>query len=103
MCVWVASLQNGSSNTIATFSNAPNPTLRIAARFRFGSFGSNAIVRDLSTPSGTVTTTCEPWIRLRFRAPVQWTITPRRSCSIRSTRWRRRTSVSPAIDCTSRR
>ena len=84
MWVCVASLQNGSSKTIATFSNTPKPTREMTRRLRFGSRGSNWIAPAFRTPSGTVTTTCDPCSRRRRgRLPATAvTTTPRRWRSI---------------------
>ena len=60
MCGKPAARQNGSPNRSVTFSNRTNPSRPTAASRSGGNPGENRGAPRLSTPSGTVTTTCEP-------------------------------------------
>jgi len=92
--------QNGSSNRSATFSKRPNPSRPMAASRSGGSAGENRGAPRLSTPSGTVTTTCEPSSDV---PSAQRRRTPSAECSTSVTSTPSRRSAPVAIASTRRR
>jgi hypothetical protein len=99
-CGKPASRQNGSVNRSTTFSKRPNPSRSMAASRSDGSAGENRGRPRLSTPSGTVTTTCEPSSIL---PSADATRTPSWETAISDTGLPSRTSAPEAIASTSRR
>ena len=99
-CGKPASRQKGSANRSATFSNRPNPSRPMAASRSRGSAGENRGTPRLSTPSGTVTTTCEPSSAVPSAVTTR---TPSGEAAISDTGLPSRTSTPEAIAPTRRR